>query len=199
MLGVFNFPKKYMTLSPDGSRKLLTKRQIKFITQMLFVVFSYQLTLSPAAAAALDAAVSDVQPEIAKVEQITVDIEEIDEKTRLPIAEEKIIIKSLGIKGVSAYNVGDVNQTDGDPCTSANGENICLALELGYKRCAANFVPFGTILEVSGFGQCMVTDRMNSRYQNHVDIAMKVSEKKDALKWGRRKVEVKLVKKATQI
>ncbi|MFA6460611.1 MAG: hypothetical protein WCV73_05230 [Patescibacteria group bacterium] len=188
-----------MTLSPDGSRKLLTKRQIKFITEMLFVVFSYQLTLSPAAAVAVDAAVSDVQPEIAKVEQITVDIEEIDEKTRLPIAEEKIIIKSLGIKGVSAYNVGDVNQTDGDPCTSANGENICLALELGYKRCAANFVPFGTILEVSGFGQCMVTDRMNSRYQNHVDIAMKVSEKKDALKWGRRKVEVKLVKKATQI
>lgn len=186
-----------MTLNSDGS-KLLTKRQIKFITHLLFIAFSYQLTLSPAAAAALDVATSDQQPQTAKVEQLTANIDEINEEATLPVVEEKIIIKSLGIKGISAYNVGDINQTDGDPCTSANGENICLALELGYKRCAANFVPFGTILEVSGFGQCMVTDRMNSRYQNHVDIAFKVTEKKEALQLGRRKLEVKLVKKITK-
>ncbi len=192
-----------MTSSPDGSSRLLTKYQQRFITRALCIVFFYELTLSPATAAALDLATKDQPATSTSTEQLIVEEEnkndEINENVHLPINEEKIIIKSLGVKGISAYNVGDIYQTDGSPCTAANGENICLALELGYKRCAANFVPFGTILEVSGFGQCLVTDRMNSRYQNHVDIAMKVSEKKEALKFGRRKLEVKVIKKVTQI
>lgn len=189
-----------MTSSTDGSSRLLTKYQRKLITHVLFIVFSYELTLSPAAAAALDVATKDQTIEPIKTEQIIIEEnDKPDEIVTVPVVEEKIIIKSLGVKGISAYNVGDIYQTDGSPCTAANGENICLALELGYKRCAANFVPFGTILEVSGFGQCMVTDRMNSRYQNHVDIAMKVTEKKEALKFGRRKLEVKIIKKVTQI
>jgi 3D (Asp-Asp-Asp) domain-containing protein len=189
-----------MTLNSDGSSGFLTKCQRKLITQVLFVVFSYELTLSPAMAAALDAAVKDQPLETTPTEQIIIEEDnKPDEEITIPVVEEKIIIKSLGIKGISAYNVGDVNQTDGSPCTAANGENICLALELGYKRCAANFVPFGTILEVSGFGQCMVTDRMNSRYQNHVDIAFKATEKKEALQLGRRKLEVKIIKKLAQL
>lgn len=185
-----------MTKNSDGSSRLLTKYQSKFITHVLFIVLSYQLTLSPAAAAALDTVVKDQGVNTTSTEQFLIkEDNKPDEEITIPVAKEKTIIKSMGIKGISAYNVGDVNQTDGSPCTAANGEDICLALELGYKRCAANFVPFGTILEVSGYGQCMVTDRMNSRYQNHVDIAFKATEKKEALQLGRRKLEVKLVKK----
>lgn len=92
---------------------------------------------------------------------------------------------------ITAYNVGDVYQCSGNPCIAANGENICLALEMGYKRCAANFVPFGTILEIEGYGQCMVTDRMNSRYTTRVDIAMPYSAQKEAREFGLKTLEVK--------
>ncbi len=73
------------------------------------------------------------------------------------------------IREITAYNVGDINQTDSTPCTSANGENICLAVGLGYKRCAANFVNLGTRLYIEKFGECLVTDRMNPRFENRVD------------------------------
>ena len=199
MLG-FLISKKNMTKNSDGSSRLLTKHQSKLITHVLFIVLSYQLTVSPAAAAALDTVVKDQGVNTTSTEQFLIkEDNKPDEEIIIPVAKEKTIIKSMGIKGISAYNVGDPYQTDASPCTAANGENICLALDLGYKRCAANFVPFGTILEVSGYGQCMVTDRMNSRYQNHVDIAFKATEKKEALQLGRRKLEVKIVKKIAQL
>jgi len=117
-----------------------------------------------------------------------------DDNDDIPKTETKIRkIKSTKLMNVSAYNVGDIYQCDGDPCTSANGENICLALERGYKRCAANFVPFGTILNIEGYGDCVVTDRMNSRYQNHVDIAMAKDQKQIALKFGRKNLKVSII------
>lgn len=98
------------------------------------------------------------------------------------------------IREVTAYNVGDPKQNYGNPCISANGENICAALAKGLRRCAANFVPFGTKLHIEGFGFCTVTDRMNKRYKNRVDIAMKLTEKARALKFGLRKLKVQIVK-----
>lgn len=123
-----------------------------------------------------------------KTEQIDNEVKTVDTTKII-----KKIVKSNTVRAISAYNAGDVNQCDGDPCTAANGENICEALEKGYKRCAANFVPFGTILEIEGYGECMVVDRMNSRYPNNVDIAMKYSEKKAALAFGRRNLNVKII------
>jgi 3D (Asp-Asp-Asp) domain-containing protein len=96
------------------------------------------------------------------------------------------------IREVTAYNVGDPAQNSGNACISANGENICVALERGYKRCAANFVPFGTMLHIDTFGYCKVTDRMNRRYRNRVDIAMKVQEKSKAITFGLQKLRVKI-------
>jgi len=95
---------------------------------------------------------------------------------------------------VTAYNAGDVNQCWGNPCISANGENICKALEMGYKRCAANFVPLGTRLNVEDFGQCVVTDRMNSRYHYRVDIAMKKDENKEAKEFGLKRLKIEVLK-----
>lgn len=94
------------------------------------------------------------------------------------------------LREVTAYNVGDPDQNWGDPCQSANGENICAALDSGSKRCAANFVPFGTVLRIAHYGICTVTDRMNRRYTDRVDIAMKKNEKKKALRFGLRRLQV---------
>jgi 3D (Asp-Asp-Asp) domain-containing protein len=192
-----------MTKNSDGSSRLLTKYQSRIITHVLFVVLSFQFTLSPVAAADLDTITSLKQTNTTSTEQFIIeDNEETDEITKpitVPAPKNKTTSKSIGVKGISAYNVGDPYQTDDSPCTAANGEDICLALDLGYKRCASNMVPFGTVLDISGFGQCIVTDRMNSRYQNHVDIAFKATEKKEAMKFGRRKLEVKIIKRTTEI
>jgi 3D (Asp-Asp-Asp) domain-containing protein len=100
------------------------------------------------------------------------------------------------VRYVTAYNVGDPKQNYGDPCISANGENICKALALGAKRCAANFVPFGTELFIQAYGICVVTDRTNSRYRNRVDIAMKTYELRKAKQFGKKKLYVKILKRA---
>ncbi len=156
----------------------------------------YHLLLSPSAALALEEIKTpkDTAPAI----QLDKVVETPDDVVPEP-EPEKVILTPIGVKGISAYNVGDPSQTDDSPCISASGENVCLALESGQKRCAANFVPFGTELEIEGFGRCIVTDRMNSRYKNHVDIAMKKTEKKEALKFGRKKLNVRLVKKVAKI
>jgi 3D (Asp-Asp-Asp) domain-containing protein len=98
------------------------------------------------------------------------------------------------IREITAYNAGDPAQTSGNPCQSANGEDICAALKAGLKRCAANFVPLGSRLHIAAHGVCTVTDRMNRRYQNRVDIAMRVDEKKKALQFGLQKRHVTILK-----
>jgi len=177
------------------SETLLNRHNIKIISNLLLLAMSYHLIFSPTIVLALEEnkALADDSVEI-QTELVDNEQEQADEQPK-----EELVIIPLGIKGVSAYNVGDPYQCDNSPCTAANGENICLALELGYKRCAANFVPFGTLLEIEGYGRCMVTDRMNSRFSNHVDIAMKRTEKQEALKFGRKKLNIKIIKKIESI
>jgi 3D (Asp-Asp-Asp) domain-containing protein len=105
----------------------------------------------------------------------------------------RFIVLSETIRVVTAYNAGDPRQTDDSPCISANGENICHALAKGEKRCAANFVPLGSSLYVDKFGVCLVTDRTNKRYRNRVDIAMKKNEYQRARRFGRQKLNVKII------
>lgn len=109
-------------------------------------------------------------------------------------ARAEDVVKSQTIRIVTAYNAGDVNQCDADPCIDASNTNICEALDKGESRCAANFVPKGTVLEIDGYGKCVVTDRTNKRYRNRVDIAMKKNEYKKALTWGRKTLLVKILK-----
>jgi len=98
------------------------------------------------------------------------------------------------IREVTAYNVGDPAQTDDTPCIDASNSNICKALDRGEKRCAANFVPLGTRLYIHNYGTCTVTDRMNRRYRNRVDIALPKHEKSKALKFGKQKLYVEVIK-----
>jgi 3D (Asp-Asp-Asp) domain-containing protein len=95
----------------------------------------------------------------------------------------------------TAYNAGVEAQTDSSPCTTANGENICNALARGLKRCAANNLKFGTRLLVEGYGECIVTDRMNKRFQNgEIDVAFELDQRDIALKFGAKKRLIKILK-----
>lgn len=80
---------------------------------------------------------------------------------------------------VTAYT-SHIEQTDGTPCIAADGSNICERWQDGETLCAANFVPFGTVLildnqeEADGEDAivCTVADRLSSRYPNRVDLYM---------------------------
>ena len=69
---------------------------------------------------------------------------------------------------VTAYNTVSA-QTDASPCIAADGTNIC-----GVSECvvANNALPFGTVIELEKFGDCVVRDRLNSRYgAERVDVS----------------------------
>jgi len=82
------------------------------------------------------------------------------------------VIKTV-TRVITAYN-SDVAQTDDDPCTTANGYNLCQHNQ--EDSIAANFLPFGTQVKIPDlFGDrvFVVRDRMNSRFANRVDVWMK--------------------------
>lgn len=107
----------------------------------------------------------------------------------LPVNEEIKAVKTNYYE-ITAYN-SDVSQTDGSPCTTANGFNVC---QYGIEdTIAANFLPFGAKVKIPDlFGNkiFVVRDRMNSRYNSRIDIWM--VNKQAAIKFGYKyaKVEV---------
>jgi 3D (Asp-Asp-Asp) domain-containing protein len=109
-----------------------------------------------------------------------------------PIVVKKTVkIKDHGYHSMTAYN-SEVGQTDGDPCTTANGFNLCKHNE--EDTVAANFLKFGTkvrIPELFGDRVFVVRDRMNSRYQERVDVWFK--DHQDAIKFGVRKAKIEIV------
>jgi 3D (Asp-Asp-Asp) domain-containing protein len=97
------------------------------------------------------------------------------------------------VREVTAYNVGVRGQTGDEPCIGAMGNDLCRLVARGLKVCAANFVAPQTILNIEGYGECVVLDRMHRRFAHRVDIAMRTNEVDKALEFGiqRRRVEVK--------
>jgi 3D (Asp-Asp-Asp) domain-containing protein len=85
---------------------------------------------------------------------------------------------------VTAYNVGVREQTSDTPCIGASGRNLCNLVERDVKVCAANFVALWTILKIDNYGECVVLDRMHSRFSHRVDIAMREGEIKEAREFG---------------
>jgi 3D (Asp-Asp-Asp) domain-containing protein len=88
---------------------------------------------------------------------------------------------------VSAYN-SEVAQCDDSPFITAKGTHVRDGIV------ATNMFPFGTVIKIpSMFGDkiFVVEDRMNTRYQNNVDVWME--SKADALKLGRRTVTIEVI------
>lgn len=92
---------------------------------------------------------------------------------------------------ITAYN-SEVAQTDDDPCTTANGFNVCLhGVE---DTIAANFLKFGTkvqIPELFGDRVFVVRDRMNKKHPNRVDVWMK--EKHEAIHFGVKVAKIQVI------
>jgi len=92
---------------------------------------------------------------------------------------------------ITAYN-SEVAQTDNDPCTTANGFNVCLhGVE---DTIAANFLKFGTkvqIPELFGDRVFVVRDRMNKKHPNRIDVWMK--EKHEAVHFGVKVAKIQVI------
>jgi len=102
---------------------------------------------------------------------------------------ELVDVSSGVIREVSAYN-SVPEQTDGDPCISANGSNICERFAAGECLIAGNFAKFETKHYLEGIGLCTLIDRMNVRYTNEVDLFMGY-DVQAAKKFGRQQIIVK--------
>ncbi len=92
----------------------------------------------------------------------------------------------------TAYS-SSVEETDSDPCTTANGFNVCKNnIE---NVIAANFLPFGTrvrIPELYGDRTFTVHDRMYSRYGNgRIDVWLKT--KQSARQFGVKRIKMEVV------
>lgn len=88
---------------------------------------------------------------------------------------------------VSAYN-SEVAQTDDSPFITAANTHVRDGIV------ATNILPFGTRIKIPAYyGDkiFVVEDRMNRRYQNHMDIWME--HKSDALSFGRRSTIVEVI------
>ncbi len=102
-----------------------------------------------------------------------------------------IKILSTSTHTITAYN-SDVAQTDSDPCTTANGFNVCRSGK--EDTIAANFLPFGAkvmIPELFGEKVFVVRDRMNRRHANRVDVWMKDYD--DAIHFGVKVAKIQVI------
>jgi len=92
---------------------------------------------------------------------------------------------------VTAYS-STPEQTDSSPCISASGYNLCKHNRENVVAC--NFLPFGTkiiIPELDPDRVYTVVDRMNSRYDNRIDIWKR--SKSDARSFGLRLLTVEII------
>jgi len=134
-------------------------------------------------------------PEVVKNFKITADDKLVKEKTKTDfkiasLNKDQALPANKGVRTVSltAYN-SLRGQTDDDPCTTANGFNLCSNGK--EDSVAANFLPFGTkimIPDLFGDRVFVVRDRMNKRFSNRVDVWM--IERSDALKFGVRQSQI---------
>jgi 3D (Asp-Asp-Asp) domain-containing protein len=100
--------------------------------------------------------------------------------------------KPAEIRTVTAYT-SRVEETDSTPCIAADGTDICRRFAAGDFLCAANFVPFGTVLRIVGVGDCTVVDRMARRFADRVDLYFGY-DLAGAFEFGRRDMEVEIVR-----
>ena len=105
-----------------------------------------------------------------------------------PTGGSSKVIRKTYLVELSAYT-SEVAQTDDSPFITAKGTHVRDGIV------ATNMFPFGTTLKIpSLYGDkiFVVEDRMNTRYQNNVDIWF--DDKPAALKLGRRLIQIEVIK-----
>lgn len=94
----------------------------------------------------------------------------------------------LSVIDVTAYNAGNIFQTDLNPCIGAGNHNICAELAKGKIVFASNFIPMHKICCIEKIGCGEVLDKMNSRYDRRIDWAMPANKLKEAKQFGIKKL-----------
>ena len=100
---------------------------------------------------------------------------EVIEEKPVDIDPMKDIIKNMetiekeGVHRTVTMYTSAPEQTDSSPCISARGHNICELWDRGYNLCASNAFAIGTILRIDKLEECIVLDRMASKYPNRID------------------------------
>ena len=93
------------------------------------------------------------------------------------------------ISTVTAYNPGDISQTDDSPCIGSANVDICE--KAGVAACPRN-IPLYTFISIDGITyQCL--DRLHYRKVNQFDISF-LDDTQGALDFGRQIKEVKIYK-----
>ncbi|PIR93173.1 hypothetical protein COT99_02155 [Candidatus Falkowbacteria bacterium CG10_big_fil_rev_8_21_14_0_10_43_10] len=173
-----------------GKRLKISKNIIGFL--ILAILFQFVLFTAPALA---DQAVEESKVIAENGAVLTErEVELIEEsliiKEHLPDVEE-LEFSGRGVRTITAYN-SEVAQCDDDPCTTANGFNVC---KHGVEdTIAANFLKFGTKVRIPKlFGDriFVVRDRMNKRYPDRIDVWM--IDKTEAKQFGVKRAEIQII------
>ena len=89
-----------------------------------------------------------------------------------------------------SYYTPSVEETDNEPCVTADGTNVCETHEL---VAASNCLPFNTLIQIDGMGY-RVADRMNKRY-GCKNIDLLTYSKREAILKGRSRQKVIIYEK----
>lgn len=157
-------------------KRIISLKIAKKIVLLLILVIIFDFFFFPAPALA-----SEYYENKANISQIkvknSIDRENIEINNQagfintLPQNNNWQAIK-VGYYTLTAYS-SEYSQCDDSPCITANGFDLC---QHGQEdSVAANFLPFGTKIRIPDlFGDkvFIVRDRMNTRYQNRIDIWM---------------------------
>ena len=131
--------------------------------------------------------------------QLTVKVKEAEAKVQT--GQEKAISavvikpKASGYVLATAYS-STVDQTDGSPCITSSGLDVCRQQSAGASTgvAAANWLKFGTKVRLPDyFGQkiFIVEDRMHPRFSDRLDIWF--PNRSEAIKFGARMVKYEVV------
>lgn len=174
------FIKKLNNLKRALTDKLVPLLLLPIALNFAFPHLSYAQTL------VIENPVIDQLPlEAGKQELLIADPEAEQAKLSLPENEDKEP-KATAKIWVTAYN-SLPNQTDGAPCITASGLNVCERDTEDIIATNFKYLPFGTKVRFPNlFGDKLfiVHDRMNARYTQSADIWMK--DYPTAKKFGRK-------------
>lgn len=109
------------------------------------------------------------------------------EQNRLPVNPERR--SQVYSKTITAYNLGDVNQNDADPCIGASNEDLCKLYASGMRIFASREF-FGKYICVKTVGCGWVKDKTSLKYKDRIDLAFSYEENKQAKIFGKQSQEV---------
>ena len=157
--------------SPDIIKNLIPRLFLKRLMLSVAMIVFFVFVLYPFPVLASDLEVGSIEEEL----------NVLSIENSLPDNVDLAVVLTDNYQ-ITAYS-SDIAQTDGNPCRTAVGFDLCQ--NDTEDSVAANFLPFGAKIrmpELFGDRVFIVRDRMNAKYQNRIDVWFK--NRADAVKFG---------------